>query len=173
MKEILTWSLVLVLGLGLIVGCGKLPDERLLEKGKKLEEKMAFSEAVVRYEKLVDDYPQSPFGPEALYRAGLIYANGLRKFPKAVSTLERVIETYPESPFAAQAQFMIGFIYANSAPDTAKARLAYRAFVEKYPDHELVPSVRWELKYLGKAIEEIPELSGLERASKKENVAQK
>jgi hypothetical protein len=48
--------------------------------------------------------------------------------------------------------------------DTTKAREAYTKFLEKYPNHELVSSVEWELKYLGKDINEIPELMDLEPA---------
>ncbi len=165
MKKILMRPMIVVLVLGVTVGCSKLPDEWLMEKGKKFEEEMAFSEAIASYEKLAKLYPQGPLTAEALYRAGLVYTNGLQDFPKAVSTLRRVIEEHPDNAFAAQSQFMIGFIYANNAPDTAKSRLAYRTFLEKYPDHELVPSVEWELKYLGKGFDEIPELSGLDAES--------
>jgi len=166
MKKILMGSLIVVFVLGMTAGCGKLPDERLIEKGKKFEEKMEFSEALARYEKLAKLYPRSPFKAEALYRAGFVYTNGLQDFPEAVSTLQRLIEEYPESGYAAQCQFIIGFIYANNDPDTAKARLAYKTFLQKYPDHKLVASVKWELKYLGKDIEEIPELSRLDAESK-------
>jgi TolA-binding protein len=108
----------------------------------------------------VKKHPKSPFGVEATHRIAMIYTNGLQDYNKAVETFERLQASYPDSvKYAAQAQFMIGFIYNNYAPDTAKAGAAYRTFLEKYPAHELAESVKWELKYLGKDINEIPELA--------------
>jgi hypothetical protein len=40
--------------------------------------------------------------------------------------------------------------------------MAYNTFLQNYPDHELAPSVEWELRYLGKDINDIPELKALE-----------
>ena len=71
---------------------------------------------------------------------------------------QKVVDKYPDNKYAAESQFMIGFVYANSAVDTLKARGAYNTFLERYPDHELVSSVQFELKYLGKDINQIPNL---------------
>lgn len=173
MKKILSRSLIVVMGLAMVMACGKLPDERLMEKGKKFEEDEKFSEAIASYEKLVKVHPGSPLTAEALYRAGLVYMNGLQNFPKAIKTLQRVIDEYPESKSAAPCQFMIGFIHANNTSDTLKARLAYNTFLQKYPDHELAASVKWELQYLGKDINEIPELMDLNSKSKLEEVEER
>lgn len=162
MKSTLTRSLIVLLVLSALIGCGKLPDEHLIAKGGGYEEEGKFTEAIASYEKLAERYPQSPLRPEALYKAGLVYTNGLQEFDRGISMLERVIAEHPEAKEAAQCQFMIGFIFANNAADTAQARIAYQKFVETYPDHELIPSVEWELRYLGKDINEIPELQHLE-----------
>ena len=37
----------------------------------------------------------------------------------------------------------------------------YKNFIDKYPNHEMVESVKFELKYLGLGINEIPELKHL------------
>jgi tetratricopeptide (TPR) repeat protein len=147
-----------------VAGCGKMPA-KLMEKAKKAETEMKFQDAVAAYEKIAKVGPKNPLAAEALYRAGLVYTNGIQNFPKAVEVFERVTAEYPTSEFTAQAQFMIGFIYANSAPDTAKARIAYKAFLEKYPQHELVPSVQWELENLCKDINEIPELQNMKNSA--------
>ena len=169
MKKILNIHLFMsVIAVMVLVSCSRLPDEGLIEKGKRLEEEEKFFAAIKSYEKLVKLYPTSDYAPEALYRAGLAYTNGLQDFNTAISTLERVVDEYPENKFAAQCQFMIGFVYANNAADTTKARVAYTTFIHNYPDHELVPSVAWELKYLGKDINEIPELKVLDQDTKSE-----
>ncbi len=170
MKKVLGAPLTVVLILAMVAACGKMPDERLMEKGKKFEAKGKFVEAAASYEKLAKLYSKSPFAPEALYRAGVVYANALQKFPEAISEFKKVVQKYPESKSAAPSQFMIGFIYANSISDTAKAREAYTTFLKKYPDHELVSSVKWELAHLGKNINQIPELKNIENSSDKEKV---
>lgn len=160
MKKFL--SIATVILLIMVIGCGKLADEHLMELGKDNEEKEQFTEAISNYEKVVKLYPESEYCSEALHRTGLVYANGIQDFEKAVSYFQRVIDEHPESKFAAISQFMIGFTYANSTMDTSKAKEAYEIFIEKYPDHELVSSVEFELKYLGKDINDITELMSLE-----------
>lgn len=168
MKRNFGIPLTLVLVLAVITACGKMPDEHLMEKGKKFEANEKFVKAVASYEKLAKLYSKSTFAPEALYRAGVVYANALQKFPEAVSEFKKVVEKYPESRSAALSQFMIGFVYANSVSDTAKARRAYTTFLKKYPNHELASSVKWELAHLGKDINQIPELKNIEASGKEE-----
>ncbi len=142
--------------------CTQLPDDKLMDKAKTLETEEEFEQAVKYYDQLIEDYPSSPFCSEALYRAGLIYTNPIGESSKAISRLRQVIENHPDSKFAPQSQFMLGFIYANNLSDTLMAKQEYTEFLEKYPEHELVTSVKWELKYLGKDISEIPLINELE-----------
>jgi TolA-binding protein len=204
--------------LSLIIGCGKMSDEELMEKGNTFVDNELYSKAITNYEIVAQLYPKSPLAPEALFRAGLAYilssedfssasasfqkvvdeyqaspfaegsqamvsflkavekpvaadilyqtglayTNIIQDFDGAIHVFNQVIEKYPESFAAAPSQFMIGFIYANSASKLEEARLAYDTFLQKYPNHELAPSVQWELKYLGKDINEIPELKNLD-----------
>ncbi|MFO7890775.1 MAG: tetratricopeptide repeat protein [bacterium] len=148
-----------------VISCTKLPDDKLMDKAKTLETEEEFQSAVKYYDKLVETYPASPFCSEALYRAGLIYSNPLGESSEAISRLTEVLNEYPESKFAPQSQFMLGFIYANSLSDTVKAKEEYNEFIQKYPDHELVSSVKWELKYLGRDISDIPLINELETES--------
>jgi len=170
MKHWMAW-MALILGALIIVSCAQLPDDKLVAKGKQLEEQGEFDEAIKTFRKVAKKYSKSPLCAEAHYHIALIQANGLQEFDTAVSTFENLIDKYPDTKFAPQAQFMIGFIYANNVADTSKARNAYEEFIVRYPNHELVSSVEWELKYLGKDINEIPELMNLEPAN--DEVAEK
>jgi outer membrane protein assembly factor BamD (BamD/ComL family) len=161
MKKRIILFVAVFLSILFVVGCAKLPDDRLMEIAKEYESREKFTEAIETYKKLVKTYPKSPLAPEAIYRAGLVYINGLSDVENSVEAFEAVIIGHPDSEYAPQCQFMIGFVYANSAADTARARIAYNTFLNKYPDHDLIPSVTWELKYLGKDINEIPELKNL------------
>jgi outer membrane protein assembly factor BamD (BamD/ComL family) len=155
MKKVLAFLLSSMLILTFFIGCNSMPDQTLLKKGKELEEKAKFKDAVANYEKLAKLYTKSPLRAEALYRAGFTYTNGIQDFPEAVKNFEMVVKEYPESKYGPQAQFMIGFVYANNQVDTSKAREAYNLFLEKYGDHELAASVKWELENLGKDINDI------------------
>ena len=42
--------------------------------------------------------------------------------------------------------------------DSNNAKVEYQKFLEIFPKHELAPSVKFEIQYLGKSIEEIPAL---------------
>ena len=161
MKHWMVWMAILI-GMLIIVSCAQLPDDKLVAKGKQLEEQGEFDEAIKTFRKVAKKYSNSPLCAEAHYHIALIQANGLQDFDTAVTTFESLIDKYPETKFAPQAQFMIGFIYANNVSDTTQARIAYEKFVSDYPEHELTSSVEWELKYLGKDINDIPELMSLE-----------
>jgi TolA-binding protein len=150
-----------VLVLFLAAGCDS--DKKLMDKATKLEQQEKFAEAVKGFEKLAARFPESPLAVDALKHLASIYADGLQDFPKAIGAYERMITASVHSPdsakTAAQAQFMIGYVYNNSLKDTAKAREAYQVFLDKYPGHELTESVKWELQYLGKDINEIATFS--------------
>ncbi len=218
MKKVLFMGVWLGLLLSLIVGCGKMSDEQLMEEANAFVESGLFAKAITNYEILARLYPESVLTPEALFRAGLahilgpedyssalasfkkivdryktsafadgsesmaaflgadslpvaadilyqvglLYTNVIQDFDLAINVFNKVIDSYPESMSAPPSQFMIGFIYANNSSKLEEARTAYNNFLENYPDHELAPSVQWELKYLGKDINEIPELKALD-----------
>lgn len=155
MKKVFAFLLSSILVLTFFFGCNSAPDQTLLKKGKKLEEKAKFRDAVANYERLAKFYTKSPLRAEALYRAGFTYTNGIQDFNEAVKNFEMVVKEYPDSKYGPQAQFMIGFVYANNQIDTTKAREAYNLFLQKYGDNELAPSVKWELENLGKDINDI------------------
>jgi outer membrane protein assembly factor BamD (BamD/ComL family) len=161
MKNHLRIFLIVTAGAALIFSCGKLPDEMYMEKGQAYEQNAEWDKAIASYEKLAKLYPRSPLRAQALYKAGLAYAHGKENYEAAVGKLESVRDEYSADPLASQCQFMIGFIYANMAADTTKAREAYTRFLQQYPNHDLKASVEWELKYLGKDINDIDELKNL------------
>jgi outer membrane protein assembly factor BamD (BamD/ComL family) len=220
MKRAMMKGILLSVILALLVGCGKVADEKLMGEANDLAENGDYSKAITNYEILVSLHPNSVLAPEALFRAGLTqilgpedfysamksfqrildeyetshfaegckalvasiqaeaessppnllyqtglaYTNVIQDFDRGIDTFNKVVEKYPETTSAAPSQFMIGFIYANNSLKLEEARTAYNTFLENYPDHELATSVRWELKYLGKDINEIPELQNLDAA---------
>ncbi|HDH57391.1 MAG TPA: outer membrane protein assembly factor BamD [Bacteroidetes bacterium] len=87
-----------------------------------------------------------------------------QKYDEAVVKYEQLVELHPKSQYAPQSQFMIGFIYANEIEDLEKAKVAYETFLNQYADRSdsgMVASAEWELKNLGKDINEITDLSAV------------
>jgi outer membrane protein assembly factor BamD (BamD/ComL family) len=85
--------------------------------------------------------------------------NDKKEFYRSLNTYQEIVHKYKGSSFEPMSQFMIGYIYANVQADIPKAKVAYQTFLQKYPEHELVPSVQFELEYLGKQINNINELT--------------
>ncbi len=149
----LNWSFVLLL---LVFACGqKMTVEQMRAKAKDYVEKEQWQDAIDVYEKLLNTYPDSRWAPESLYKLGDLYATYDQQFEKSVRAYQKLIERYPDSKYNMQASFMIGYRYANDIKDLEKARESYELFLATWPDHELSPSVRWELKYLGQDISDI------------------
>ncbi len=86
------------------------------------------------------------------------------KYADAVASYEKLVQVHPRGKFAPQSQFMVGFILANELKDIKRAETAYKAFLDKYSataDSGMVASAQWELKNLGKDINQIQDLSGI------------
>lgn len=151
-------SLMLLIGmmLFLIINCGtKKTKEQLYAEAQQFEKQENFKEAITVYEQILKDYPNTGVADSILFAVGQMYSNNLLDFQQAVEVHKQLIKKYPHSKYSAQSLFMIGYHYANSISDTTEARKYYSKFLEQYPEHELASSVKWELNYLGKDINEI------------------
>lgn len=77
-------------------------------------------------------------------------------FKLAVDNFLNIIKHYPQGKRAAEANFMLGFINANDLKNFDEAKKYYEEFIAKYPDHELADDAQYELKTLGKDINDLP-----------------
>lgn len=151
-------SLVITFGIILILfmSCGeKKTKEQLNAEALRYEREENYKEAIKTYESLVEKYPQANFADSVLFRIAQIHSNNLADFEASVQAHKRMIDKFPESNLSLQSLFLLGFHYNNNIRDTVNARIYYEKFLEKYPDHELITSVEWELKHLGKDPNEI------------------
>ncbi len=117
--------------------------------------------AVNMYELWFDKFSDNDNIIDVKYEFAEVYHKNVRNLKQAIKTYEEVVINYPDSEQAPKALFSIGYIYANELGNNDSAKEYYTMFIEKYPDHEMAPSVEFELKYLGKSLEEIPELQHL------------
>ena len=86
-------------------------------------------------------------------KAKEFYSN--QKFEEAVSNFKSLIEYYPKSKYAAESMFLVGFIYANDIKNYDEAKVYYEKFIATYPDNDLVDDAQYELKNLGKDINDL------------------
>lgn len=156
-------SLIAFLTLLLFFGCSsKKTDKELFDEAKANLKDQKYPEAVMSFEELVKDYPDSQLVPEALSETASIYQNKQIKnlseeenLNKAIELFKKVHDEYPNSEFAASGLFMAGFIYANDLQNYDAATSIYKQFLQEYPDNELAASAQAELDNMGLSPEEI------------------
>jgi tetratricopeptide (TPR) repeat protein len=165
--------LILILLLGLtVVGCQKVDSHKDQERIRDLEkladdsrdqanrgqgvlDTAVLGELGRAYLSFAQNYPQAVEAPEYLFRAGEVYSNELKDFPKAIGAFEKNFRDYPNHETAGNALFFVGYLYNNSLGDIKKARESYEEFLEKYPGHKLAPDAKFELKSLGMSMEDV------------------
>ncbi|MBL7046300.1 MAG: tetratricopeptide repeat protein [Candidatus Marinimicrobia bacterium] len=149
----------------IVSGCSKTDTaEGLLNHAQSSIDEREYSKAITLLRDLIKTYPQAAETPHAQYQLGDIYMAHTKDFDQAIIEYQKVVESYPSSKVAMNAQFMVGYIYANYLNDLNAAKLEYEKFIELYSgkaDEGLLQSVEFELKYLGKNINEIPELENI------------
>jgi len=158
MKRLFSIFILLIL-----IGCGekKSVDELITEANTNLNENKV-PEAVLLFEEIINEYPDSDKTPEILSRLASVYQNKMLKnlsdtesLEKAVSLFRKIYDDYPESSYAPTGLFMSGFVLANELNYYDKATETYNIFLEKYPTHELATSAKEEIENMGLSPEEI------------------
>lgn len=152
MNRILTHIIIIFF----IAGCtnNQTADE-LFSNAELARNEKDIKRALSNLDLLLKKYPDHNLAAKTQYLIGDVYMNDLRDFNSAINSYADVVKKYSGTSQESQAQFMIGYIYANILGDKSKAELYYKAFLDRFPDHELAPSVKFELDYLGKDINEI------------------
>ncbi|MDP6169552.1 MAG: tetratricopeptide repeat protein [Candidatus Marinimicrobia bacterium] len=132
--------------------------EYIINKAESLRKQKLLKEAVNHLMYMTNKYEQHKLASKAQYMLGDVYMNDFRDFTTAVQEYRKVLENHSGSGQEPHALFMIGYIYANVINDEKSAKIEYNDFLKRFPKHELAPSVKFEIEYLGKSIEEIPAL---------------
>jgi TolA-binding protein len=120
------------------------------------------SEAINDYQSVLNNFPESPEAPEALFQIATLYQNKMvsniseiESYQKAANTFREVFNKYPNDKKAPMALFLSGFILANDLRNYEAATSTYNLFLQKYPDHELAASAKEELDNMGLSPDEI------------------
>jgi TolA-binding protein len=152
----------IILSTLIFFSCSKLTDKEYMEIAVQYEQSGNIPEAVINYQKLIDEYPGSDMAPEALVKQATLYHENkvkniaaVESYKKAAELFISVSEKYSDSEQAPSSLFMAGFIYANDIKDFNKAKEIYNKFLKKYPGDELASSAKDELEFMGLPPEEI------------------
>lgn len=135
--------------------------EKMFQDGTSLYKQEKYSRSIKTFEKLSNMYPEDPLAVKAIYRLAEIYASDLQDFEFCVKNYSYIADEYPSHANAPKARFMAGYTLANIMKDYDRAKIEYNKFIRDYPNHPLVASVEFELRNLGKELDQIEELKGI------------
>jgi outer membrane assembly lipoprotein YfiO len=158
-------ALVLLLLSILVAGCGSkkdaLPagitevDKFLYDKGTEALQKKRWYTAREYFQRIVDNYPQSPYRPDAKIGVGdaFLGEGTTEGYTLAIAEFKEFLTFYPTHARADYAQYRLamGHFKQMRSPqrDQSESRAAVQeleAFVERYPNSQLMPEVQEKLR---------------------------
>ncbi len=80
---------------------------------------------------------------------------------QALDYYKKILQYYPDGKRAPESLFMLGFINNNDLHKYDEARKYYQEFIQKYPKHELADDAQYELKTMGKDLDQLPFLKDI------------
>ena len=126
-------------------------DEFLFKRGEEELKERHWLQAREYYRQIVDNYPQSPFRPDAKLALGDTYIgeNTTESLLLAVNEFREFLTFYPTNPRADYAQFRMAYAYAEQMLDADRDQSATRdvikelqVFLDRYPNSSLMPEAR-------------------------------
>ncbi|MFA7419422.1 MAG: tetratricopeptide repeat protein [Melioribacteraceae bacterium] len=154
----------LLIALIMITACNSNKDMETFNAAEKKYNDKKYSEALIDYKLVIEEYSSSDYAAKSLMRVGSMYQMFLvpnvqsdESNKKAVEYYRDLYKNFPKSEEAPKALFMSGFILANNLNKLDEAKMTYQTFLDKFPKHELAPQIKIELENLGKTPEEILE----------------
>lgn len=110
------------------------------------------------YAAYVSTWPDSSMAAQFMYNRANMKAEYMTDYESCIAILDSLTLQYPSSEYAERARFLKGYTLANHVGDTTRARAAYEDFLSKHPQSELVPSVEFEIRTLGKTMDQLDSL---------------
>lgn len=159
MKQILY---LVVFSALVLVSCASQNDKDYFDAAQKSMESKDYATALVNFQHIVDNFPNSEHYKFALLQTGELN-HGLvnKELSKEASLTQAIIayklyqEKYPNETKAPQTLFMVGFIQANELGQLDEAKATYTKFIELYPESDMVESAKSEIETIGLSPDEI------------------
>lgn len=122
--------------------------------------------AVSQYRRLLIEFPESPYTPQALYNLGYVSSEIFGDSEGANTYYRRLMEDYPQSRFSNAVREKLGLPSASTVEDSVKKLFedaetilfdkqdpvtafdAYGRIVEEFPDSKLVPKALYSMAWV-------------------------
>ena len=126
------------------------------KNGMKKRERLYENNKQIHVSKLNHDITGKKYDrtPEELFTEAQEYAY-IGMYAHAIEDYRLFLKKFPNNEKVPNVKFLIAFTYHNNLNDYDNAKREYEEFIEKYPDSPLKVSAEFELKNIGKSIEEI------------------
>jgi len=130
-------------------------DKFLYEKGTAALNKKRWYSAREYFQRLVDNYPQSPFRPDAKIGVGDAYLGEAttESLTLGINEFKEFLTFYPTHGRADYAQYKLGLCHyrqmkgpQRDQSETRQAVQELQTFVEKYPNSQLLPEAQEKLR---------------------------
>jgi TolA-binding protein len=109
-------------------------DYALYQRGFVLGLQKDYQGKIVMMDRLIREYPESPYLDDALFEKGRSYVL-LENDRQAADAFNRLIASYPQSTLARKAGLQLGLLYFNSNR-SEEAIEAYKHVISSYPGSE-------------------------------------
>ncbi|MDR0768649.1 MAG: tetratricopeptide repeat protein, partial [Dysgonamonadaceae bacterium] len=119
-------------------------DYALFQRGYVLGLQKDYAGKIKLMDNLADDYPESPYVPDALYEKGRAYVL-MENEVAAINTYQNLLERFPENSNARKAGLQIGLLYFKANQSEYAVR-AYKDVIEKYQGSEEAVTAIQDLK---------------------------
>lgn len=118
-----------------------------------------YSTKVLLTDRLINNYPQSPYTVNALYEKGRAYVQTGQN-DRAIATYQELMERFPESAVCRKAAAETGLLYYQQE-DYDKAIAAYRHVLTQYPGSEEARAAMVDIKSIYVETNRVDEMSAL------------
>ena len=112
-------------------------DKYLFDGGVIYYDSADYETALITFQQLVNDFPDSQYADDAQYYIGYIYEKRLGYYIQALLEYQELINNYPGSSYADDAQLGVGNCYYITY-DYSHAIEAYQKLIDDYPDSSLL-----------------------------------
>ncbi len=157
------FQIVFVFLLVCVAGCQKLSDEDLWIRVEAAKVNNNWDSTKQVCEKILSEYPKGRYASWA--RFGLAESFRFKNQPReALNNYKLFYQQYPDMQPSALSLFLVGYIYKNNFQMIDSAKFFFQAFLIKYPNHDLAPTVRTELNFIGGSPDQV--LDGVKQKQK-------
>ncbi|MCJ7790715.1 MAG: tetratricopeptide repeat protein [Candidatus Atribacteria bacterium] len=103
-----------------------------------------YNNAIITFQQLINDYPDSGYADDAQYYIGYINEKKLGYYIQALLEYQKLIDNYPNSEFADDAQLGTGNCYYVTK-DYSHAIEAYQKLIDDYSESSLLPLAQYSI----------------------------